>query len=77
MASAYLPEREVCNAISDCLREPEAVELARKFPDLLKIVSKFPSIMGDDITPKLMEYLIAPPDFVHLTSAKAGIFQGT
>ena len=41
MASAYLPENQVCDAISELLQEREVIEATRQFPDLVKIYQYF------------------------------------
>ena len=41
MASAYLPENQVSDAISEHLQEREVIEATREFPDILKIYQYF------------------------------------
>ena len=41
MASAYLPENQVCDAVSELLQDREVKEATRQFPDLVKIYLYF------------------------------------
>ena len=41
MASAYLPENQVCDAISELLQEREVIEATSQFPNLVEIYQHF------------------------------------
>ena len=53
MASAHLPENQVCDAISELLQEREVIEATRQFPELVKVYQCFHRTWIMTFPPKL------------------------
>ena len=76
MASAYLPENQVCDAISELLQEKEVIEATRQFPDLVKIYQYFHKTWIMTFHQSFGMCMTAPNDCAPQTFVKAGMTRG-